>query len=79
MSMNKKSTKTTFAGIAAALALILAGLAAMFDADPSTTANMAKMLQGVLFIAAALGIGFGGVSARDDDVTSEGRKAPKAK
>jgi len=59
-----KSWKTTVAAIVAALALIIPQVQAFIDDDPETKPD-------ITIILAALGIGFGGTSARDNGVSSE--------
>lgn len=67
------SKKTTIAGLITGLALILYAASAIFDGDPDTKFDAERVVFIVTGIAAALG----GVWARDDDVSSEGTKAPK--
>jgi len=67
----KRSYRTTLAGIGALLITTGNALVGQFDDDPSTIADW-----GLVIAAAAVAWGF--IKARDDNVTSEGRKAPKA-
>lgn len=60
----KKSWKTTTAGIGAILVAWGSALTAMFDNDPTTTADW-----GAVFAAVIAGIGL--LAARDNDVSSE--------
>lgn len=73
-----KSNKTTLGGVLGALGVLLALLVPLFDGDPSTHADLAGLVQAIGALLAAFGVGFAGFAARDDDVTSEGRVAPKA-
>lgn len=74
-----KSNQTTIAGIVAAIGIMLAGLSALFDKDPSTNIDPATIIQALGVLLSAGGIAFGGVKARDDRVTSEGKVKPPPK
>jgi len=67
--MSKKSVKTTAASLVAALAIILSALSEALKDGWSA--------QDVTMIVGAVGIAIGGFFSRDDDVTSEGTKAPR--
>lgn len=66
--MKKKSTKTSLSALIAAMGICIFGLSSDQSEQLGHTAGL---------ILAALGITFGGIFARDDDVTSEGNKAEK--
>lgn len=81
---NLKSIKTTVFGIVGALGVILTQIGYFFDDDKNTetdTQIVHTQWQDVVRLGGGLltvfGIGGVGVTARDDDVTSEGNKAPK--
>lgn len=67
----KRSIKTTLAGIGALLVTLGNAMVGQFDADPNTAADWG------LVIAAAV-VAWGLISARDDNVSSEGGIARKA-
>lgn len=67
----KRSYRTTLAGLGALLVTVGNALAAQFDDDPGTVADWG------LVIAAAV-VAWGLISARDDNVSSEGGLARKA-
>lgn len=68
--MFKRNTKTTLAGVVAALAALFAAIHAQIDTNPETVANWPET---VAIMAAALGLAF----ARDFNITSEGTKTHK--
>lgn len=72
----KKSTKTSLAGILGAIGVVIAGFAAMWKGAQFDATTFLQALGVVVTAAAAL---FGGLKARDDDVSSEGEEAPKVK
>lgn len=81
-----KSTKTTKAGIIGGGAGLIAGLVMVlqqlqlhFDGNPDTIIDWNQFAIGIAAILAGLGIGRMGLVARDDDVSSEGYRATKAK
>lgn len=59
-----KSLKTTIAGIIAALIPVLAALSAFLDDDPATIPNWTAAFS-------AVGVAFGFLFARDNNVSSE--------
>lgn len=61
----KKNWKTTIAAIAGAVGLIAAGIAALLDGDPTTSADTTGIIQAVGVILAALGFGGAGILSRD--------------
>lgn len=67
MSKPKKSWKTTIAGWAAVLAAVANAAVALLDGNPETTFDV----QTIIASLAAVGIGFGLIKARDNDVSSE--------
>lgn len=67
----KRSYRTTLAGIGALLVTLGNAMVGQFDEDPSTVADWG-------LVVAAVAVAWGLLSARDDNVTSEGRTAPKA-
>ena len=73
----KKSTKTTVAGVAAAVGMLAIAVAYFLDGDPSTTADWSGAVQAIGAVLAAFGVSAGGLFARDDDVSSEGSAATK--
>ena len=73
-----RSWRTTLGAIIGALGLLLLALKPMLDNDPSTHADPNALMTTAGALLAALGFGFGGLSARDNRVTSEGTIAPAA-
>lgn len=75
-----KSHQTTIGGLIAAIGMLLVGISAIFDKDPSTNADIPTILQAIGALIGAGGAAFGGMKARDDRVTSEGKvKKPPTK
>lgn len=72
-----KSTKTTVAGLLAGIGLLASVLSKLFaEGGPGFAGILdATYLTEIVAALGALGLGW---FARDDDVTSEGTKAPKA-
>ena len=66
--MKKASWTTTTAGIVAALSILLHQATAYLDTDPQTVFDISQVI-------AAIGMLWLGLSARDNDVTSEQAKA----
>lgn len=66
--MKKASWRTTVAGIVAALSILFHQANALLDSDPTTVFDADQ-------IVAAIGILLMGISARDNNVTSEQAKA----
>jgi hypothetical protein len=66
--VKKASWKTTTAGIVAALSIILHQANAYLDTDPQTVFDLTQVI-------AAFGMLWMGISARDNNVTSEQAKA----
>lgn len=66
--MKKASWKTTTAGIVAALSILLHQANAYLDTDPQTAFDISQ-------VVAAFGMLWMGISARDNNVTSEQAKA----
>lgn len=64
METKKKNLKTTIAGIAGIIGLILVAIGAIFDTDPNTVADWAGVIQGI-GASGMLG-GFGGLIAAKD-------------
>lgn len=69
-----RSWKTTAGGAAAALGVLLAFVLPQLGVE--ITDGKADEIAGAVVLL--VGLLMQGVSARDDNVTSEGRKAPKA-
>lgn len=65
------SWKTTWAGVAGALGVILIAVSAQFDGNTETSAEWSKVIDSAGFILAAFGIGAIGLNARDNDKSSE--------
>jgi hypothetical protein len=66
--VKKASWKTTTAGIVAALSIILHQANCYLDTDPNTVFDLTQ-------VVAAFGMLWMGISARDNNVTSEQAKA----
>ena len=66
--MKKASWKTTTAGIVAALSILFHQANALLDEDPKTLFDLTQ-------VTAAIGMLWMGISARDNNVTSEQAKA----
>ena len=62
-----KNKKTTIAAIAGAAGVILAGVSALLDNDPSTVLDMQGVVGAVGVIIAACGFGTAGVASKDHD------------
>jgi len=67
--MGKKSWQTSIAGLIQALGVLSITYAVMNEAQVAAWSGVAM---------AVVGIVWGGLASRDDNVTSEGRTAPKA-
>ena len=68
IDMKNASWKTTAAGIVAALSILLHQANAYLDTDPKTVFDLTQVI-------AAFGMLWMGISARDNNVTSEQAKA----
>ena len=68
IDMKNTSWKTTAAGIVAALSILLHQANAYLDTDPKTVFDLTQVI-------AAFGMLWMGISARDNNVTSEQAKA----
>jgi hypothetical protein len=68
INMKNASWKTTAAGIVAALSIILHQANCYLDTDPQTVFDLSQVI-------AAFGMLWMGISARDNNVTSEKAKA----
>ena len=66
--MNKKSWQTSIAGLIQALGVLSITYGVASDAQVAAWSGVAM---------AVVGIVWGGLASRDDNVTSEGRTAPK--
>jgi drug/metabolite transporter (DMT)-like permease len=65
--MSEKNTKTTISGVIGAVGVLCIAAAAVVDGDPETVMDTAGAVQAVGVILAAIGIGAGGVLAKDGD------------
>jgi len=65
--MKTKNTRTTVAGILAAVGVITTAVAAGIDSDPTTVMDLSGLAQAIGALLAAFGIGAGGVLAKDGD------------
>lgn len=71
-----RSRKTTWAGIVAAVGLFASVITHAYKSPEGFLTSVFEPENAAL-ITAALGAFFNGLFARDDDVTSEGTRAPK--
>lgn len=64
---NKRSLKTTIAGIASAIGIICVSIAAALDGDPETAVNIQTVLGGVGSLLTLVGVSGIGFLAKDGD------------
>ena len=56
--MKPKNTKTTIAGILAALSIIFINVSAVIDEDPNTNIEIDKLVAGITMALSVLGVGY---------------------
>jgi hypothetical protein len=75
--MKKRSYKTTLSGTLGAVGLLLVLYGKVERGEGVEAHEAVQGVEALGLLLAALGLGSAGLTARDDDVTSEGTEAPK--